>query len=96
MQDCARLHVAGTVLSDVHDERIFGFAGRFNWADVSDILRRQNPEKTFAEKVAGGRDYHVIKPQARAEQLLRAMGQDVWTSLEQSIWQNTEHLRSEK
>ncbi|KAL3952496.1 hypothetical protein ACCO45_012439 [Purpureocillium lilacinum] len=93
VQDCARLHVAATVLPGVQGERIFGFAGRFNWVDVLDILRRQNPERSFTQNVAGGWDRREIEPRARAEEMLCAMGQEGWTSLEQSIWQNTEHLR---
>ncbi|GJN86896.1 NAD dependent epimerase/dehydratase [Purpureocillium lilacinum] len=93
VQDCARLHVAATVLPGVQGERIFGFAGRFNWVDVLDILRRQNPERSFTQKVAGGWDRREIEPRARAEEMLCAMGQEGWTSLEQSVWQNTEHLR---
>ncbi len=93
VQDTARLHVAAAILPQVKDERIFAYAGRFNWDTVLDILRKHNPGREFIPNFHGGVDANVIKPAARAEDLLRQIGRTGWTSLEESILANTEDLR---
>lgn len=94
VQDTGVLHVAAAVLPDVKSERIFGFAEPINWDKVLDILRKQNPEHKFTKNFAGATYPSEIKPRARAEQLLREMGRPGWTSLENSLLQNTEDLRA--
>ncbi|KAL5610993.1 hypothetical protein FOBRF1_007110 [Fusarium oxysporum] len=93
VQDTARLHVAATVLPDVNEERIFGFAGRFNWDAILDILRKQNPGRRFIPNFSDGKDLNEIRPMVRAEEILRKLGRPGWTSLEDSIMANTADLR---
>ncbi|TIC91525.1 Aldehyde reductase 2 [Colletotrichum higginsianum] len=92
-QDAGTLHVAAAVLADVQDERIFGFAEPYNWDRILGILRRQNPDHSFPDDFEGSAYPHTIKPRDRAEELLKIMGRPGWTSLEDSLLQNTEHLR---
>ncbi|UNI19497.1 hypothetical protein JDV02_005679 [Purpureocillium takamizusanense] len=92
VQDTARLHVAAAILPEVKNERIFAYAGRFNWDTVLDILRKHNPEREFLSNFHGGQDSNVIQPAARAEELLRQIGRAGWTSLEDSIVANTADL----
>ncbi|KAH8679194.1 hypothetical protein BGZ61DRAFT_425844 [Ilyonectria robusta] len=92
--DVGALHVAGAILPDVKDERIFGFAGRFNWDDVLAIFRKHEPEKTFPDNFSDGRDPNEIEPASRAEQLLQELGRPGWVGLEQVIVQITEDLRT--
>ncbi|KAH7133769.1 hypothetical protein EDB81DRAFT_658571 [Dactylonectria macrodidyma] len=94
VQDCARLHVAGVILPDVRGERIFGFAGRFSWDAVLEILRKHEPEKDFPDDFSGREDYTDIKPRTRAEEILRNLGQRGWTELEDTVLMNTEGLRA--
>ncbi|KAJ0159950.1 Aldehyde reductase 2 [Colletotrichum tanaceti] len=96
VQDIGTLHVAAAVLADVQDERIFGFAEPYNWDKVLGILRRQNPGHPFPDDFEGSVYPYTIKPRDRAEELLKIMGRPGWTSLEDSLLQNTEHLRQAK
>ncbi|KZL85222.1 nad dependent epimerase dehydratase [Colletotrichum incanum] len=96
VQDTGILHVAATLLPDVQDERIFAFAEPYNWNKVLAILRKQNPDHPFPDDFEGSVYPHTIKPRDRAEQLLKNMGLPGWTSLENSLLKNTEHLRQVK
>ncbi|GKU10144.1 unnamed protein product [Fusarium langsethiae] len=92
VDDTGRLHVAAAIFDHVKDQRIFGFAGRFNWDQVLDILRKHYPEKTFPENFSSGEDANEIEPRGKAEQLLKDLGRPGWTSLEDSIISNVEDL----
>ncbi|KAL7940088.1 hypothetical protein V8C42DRAFT_356483 [Trichoderma barbatum] len=92
VDDAGRLHVAAAVLPKVEDQRIFGFAGRFNWDTVLDIFRKHVPGRKFPDKFSGGEDGNEIIPRGKAEQLLRDLGRPGWTSLEESILANIEGL----
>ncbi|CAG7557459.1 unnamed protein product [Fusarium equiseti] len=94
VDDTGRLHVAAAIFDHVKDQRIFGFAGRFNWNQVLDILRKQYPEKTFPENFQDGEDSNEIEPRDKAEQLLKDLGRPGWTSLEDSIIANVEDVDS--
>ncbi|CAG9954256.1 unnamed protein product [Clonostachys rosea f. rosea IK726] len=43
--DTALLHLGALTVEDVHNERLFAFAGRFSWGAVLEIIRRRFPEK---------------------------------------------------
>lgn len=92
VQDTARLHVAAAIHPDVVSERIFGFAEPQNGDTMLDILRKLYPAKTFPENFQVGQDLSEVVPRARADALLRDMGRDGWTSLEDSVRWNTEDL----
>ncbi|KAK2685732.1 hypothetical protein QWA68_015287 [Fusarium oxysporum] len=93
VQDTAKLHVAGTILSDVQGERIFAWAEPWNFDTILAILRRQNPDKAFIEDFQSSRDLaDVGKPRSRSVQLLEALGKSAFTSLEDSIRLNTQDL----
>lgn len=93
VQDTGRLHVAAAIFDHVKDRRIFGFAGRFSWDDILDILRKNAPNKKFPDNFSAGSDPNEIKPRDEAEQLLRDLGRPGWTSLEESILANIADLR---
>ncbi|KAH7274693.1 hypothetical protein MRS44_007048 [Fusarium solani] len=94
VQDSARLHVAAALFADVKDERIFAFAGRFSWDTILDIFRKAEPNRKFADNFSSGDDPNEIQPRARAEQLLRELGEPGWVSLEQTILELVEQLRA--
>ncbi|KAI1393514.1 uncharacterized protein F4822DRAFT_439593 [Hypoxylon trugodes] len=85
VQDTARLHIAAAIFDNVRSQRIFAFAGRFNWDAILDILRKLEPNKVFPENFSGGEDTNEIQPRPKAEQLLRRLGRPGWTSLEESV-----------
>ncbi|EWZ31040.1 hypothetical protein FOCG_08155 [Fusarium oxysporum f. sp. radicis-lycopersici 26381] len=90
VEDTGRLHVAAAIFDHVKEQRIFGFAGRFSWDAILDILRKNFPNRTFPENFSGGEDPNEIEPRDKAEQLLKDLGRPGWTSLEESILSNVE------
>jgi hypothetical protein len=89
VRDTARLHVAALLDPTVQSERLFAFAGPYNWNDVIDILKRLRPDnnKIPTAPEGEGRDLSdVYKPSKRAEQLIRSFfGIKGWNSLEDSL-----------
>ncbi|KAF5024498.1 hypothetical protein F66182_3438 [Fusarium sp. NRRL 66182] len=94
VDDTGRLHVAAAIFDHVKDQRIFGFAGRFNWDAILDVLRKHNPDKSFPDNFSSGDDPNVIEPRDKAEQLLKDLGRPGWTSLEDSVAGIFEGIRS--
>ncbi|KAK7716924.1 hypothetical protein SLS64_002467 [Diaporthe eres] len=88
VQDTGRLHVAAAVLDHVKDKRVFGFAGRFSWDEILDILRKAAPGKKLPDNFSAGSDPNEIEPRGEAEQLLRDLGRPGWVTLEESILAN--------
>lgn len=93
VEDTARLHVAAAILQDVRSERVFSIVDSFNWDQVLDILRKQNPGRQLQDNFCAGERIFTLVPKARSEELLRRMGQPQWTSLEDIVAMNTEDLR---
>ncbi|KAF9872764.1 NAD dependent epimerase/dehydratase [Colletotrichum karsti] len=93
VEDTARLHVACAILPNVHGERVFAWAEPFNFDAVLDILRSEFPSKHFVENFHGYRDLCTAeKAKTRAAQILRLMGKDGFTSLEESVLLNIDDL----
>ena len=86
--------MAAGIFENVKDQRIFGFAERFSWDAVLDILRENEPGKTFPDNFSGGEDPNEIEPSAKAEQLLKDLGRPGWTSLKDSVLAAIESARS--
>ncbi|GJC88565.1 aldehyde reductase 2 [Colletotrichum liriopes] len=92
VQDNALLHVAAAIHPGVQSERVFAFAEPVNADGVLAILRKLYPGRSFPPNFQAEEDLSDIVPRQRAEALLREMGRDGWTSLEESIKRNTEDL----
>ncbi|RKL07815.1 hypothetical protein BFJ68_g9617 [Fusarium oxysporum] len=93
VQDTAKLHVAGTIFSDVQGERIFAWAEPWNFDTILAVLRRQNPDKAFVADFQCSRDLaDVGKSRSRSVQLLDALGKSTFTSLKASIRLNSQDL----
>lgn len=92
VQDNALLHVAAAIHPGVESERIFAFAEPENGDSILAILRRLYPGRTFPSDFQAEQDLSEIVPRKRAEALLKDMGKDGWTSLEESIRRNTYDL----
>ncbi|CAH0048067.1 unnamed protein product [Clonostachys solani] len=94
VQDVGRLHVIGALFEKVKDQRLFGYADRFSWDKILDILRKQEPNRKFPDNFLGGEDPHEFPPRHKAEQLLKELGLPGWTSLEDCVSYNLEALRA--
>jgi hypothetical protein len=92
VQDDALLHVAAAIHPDVQSERVFAYAEPINGDDILAILRKMYPSRTFPADFQSDKDLSDVVPRKRAEALLRDMGQDGWTKLEESIRRNTEDI----
>ena len=86
VQDNAKLHVAALLFPDVTNERVFAFAHPFTWTDIISIFRKIDPGKEFHEVKNTDKDLSEVA-NARSEELLRRLGQDGWTDLEQTVRQ---------
>jgi hypothetical protein len=76
----------------VSNERLFGFAAPYNWNSFLAVFRKLYPQKQFVDDIPNlGQDMSTV-PKQRAEEVLQSMGLNGWTSLEESIRQNTEDL----
>ncbi|KAI0172714.1 NAD(P)-binding protein [Hypoxylon sp. FL1284] len=83
-RDTALLYVAALVLPGVDKERIFGFGHRYSWFRVGEILKALYPDKEIPTLQNTGWDQTEV-PNKRAEELLQALGQSGWTTLEDSV-----------
>ncbi|KAF2263745.1 NAD(P)-binding protein [Lojkania enalia] len=81
--DCALLHVGALIYDEVRNERLFGFARRFNWKDLVSIYKKIYPDKTFPE-APEGEDLTEV-PNQRAEEVLSWVKGSGWKSLEDSV-----------
>ncbi|KAL5336905.1 NAD(P)-binding protein [Aspergillus crustosus] len=91
-QDVGLLHVAGAIHPDANGRRLYGYAHKFNWNMILDILRRQNPERTFVDDFHSGETKTEVKTRDFAEGLLRDVSGHGWTSLEDIVKDNTKGL----
>lgn len=92
VQDVALLHVAAAIHPGVESERIFAFAEPENGDTLLAILRKLYPDRSFPANFQSDQDLSNIVPRKRAEEILRDMGKDGWTSLEESVRRNTKDL----
>jgi nucleoside-diphosphate-sugar epimerase len=93
VEDDALLHIAALTQPDVDNERIFAIAENFSWREILGILRKLYPERKFLDNVEepehdGCKFDPALKP--RAEELLRRMGKDGFTGLEDAVRKSTE------
>ncbi|KAK3358814.1 hypothetical protein B0T25DRAFT_514474 [Lasiosphaeria hispida] len=89
-RDAGRLYVALLASSpQVDRQRIYGFGERYSWVKVAEILSNLHPEHAsqMAKPKDNGWDQTEV-PNQKAEELLRRLGQQGWTSLEKSVEEN--------
>ncbi|KAL7621605.1 hypothetical protein AAE478_008930 [Parahypoxylon ruwenzoriense] len=82
--DAGLLYVAALITPGVNGERLFGFGDRYSWPRVCQILKKLYPDREIATLEDNGWDQTEV-PNKRAEELLRGLGKDGWTSLEESV-----------
>lgn len=85
VQDCARIHLAALLHKEVQNERLFAFANPFTVNDILAAFRSKFPGRTFPADIPdAARDLSRV-PKEKATRLLKEMGKDDWTSLEDVI-----------
>lgn len=94
VKDTARLHVSGLTDPRVENERILAYAEPFNWNDILAQLRRLYVDRSFPKDIADApRDLSTLD-NSREAHLLQAYGRDGFTSLEESVKDNTIGLKA--
>ncbi|KAF1920855.1 hypothetical protein BDU57DRAFT_439480 [Ampelomyces quisqualis] len=85
VRDNALLHISALIHSEVNGERLFGYAGRYNFNDLLAIYRKNYPEKKFPNNFEGlGKDM-TVPPMERAEEVLRWIKRRGWDGLEETV-----------
>lgn len=72
----------------VESERIFAFAGKFNWTDITGILRELRPENKMIPNPPEneGRDLSDVVPSSKARAMLQNFfGRCDWVGLKESL-----------
>ncbi|PYH90620.1 NAD(P)-binding protein [Aspergillus ellipticus CBS 707.79] len=94
VHDIARLHVIAITDPDVANERLFGYADKYDYNQVLQILRRLSPDHKFpADKPGLKADQSRILRRGRAEDLLRRhYGQDGFVGLVESVEETVRHV----
>lgn len=95
VEDAARLCVIGLLDSAVNSERIFAFAEQMNWTDVVGVFRKLQPNNNRIPDPPANelRDSIDVLPRKRADELLRAFGQEGFTPTKESLARGIEGLK---
>ncbi|KAJ4993174.1 Aldehyde reductase 2-like protein 1 [Stagonosporopsis vannaccii] len=85
VEDIAKLHLAALAFEDVCDERLFGFAYKFNYNSFLRVLRELSPEREWlADDMGLGLPSMVIEDK-RSIELLKRFGAKDWVPFEENI-----------
>ena len=88
VEDIARLHVAGVMLEEVKNERLFGFTEKYTYNGFLAEMRKLDPDRKLPEPVEDpGRDLSTVE-NGRAEEVLKLMGRPGWEGFEDTFKAN--------
>ena len=94
VKDTARLHVSGLIDPRVENERILAYAEPFNWNDILALLRKLYVDRRFPNDIPDlPRDLSTVD-NSRGAYLLQAYGREGFTSLEETVKENTAGLKT--
>ena len=85
VEDIAKLHLAALVFDDVRNERLFGFAHRFNYNDFLRVFRNLAPEREWPLDKIELEQPSTIVDTRRSIELLRRFGSEGWVPFDESI-----------
>jgi nucleoside-diphosphate-sugar epimerase len=85
VEDIAKLHLAALTFSDVNNERLFGFAHRFNYNSFLEVFRSLAPERTFAADEPTQQQPSTTIDNERSIELLKRFGGQGWVPFEESV-----------
>lgn len=92
VKDTARLHVAALVDPDLQGQRLLAYAEPYNINAILACLRKIYPEKKFMDDIENERRDLSKLDHSREVALLKKFGRPGFTSLEDSIRENTAGL----
>ena len=86
VRDVARVHVAALLEADVQNERLFAFAGTYNYSKIVDILKKIDPSRQhYPPPVENeGEDWTTIDTD-RPIELLKRIGRPGFIGMEESL-----------
>lgn len=82
------MHAVALLDPKVESQRLFAFAGPYNWTDIIGVLHKLRPGNTKIPQAPEneGRDLFDMKPSKRGEELIKNFfGVPGWKDLETSI-----------
>ncbi|KAH7411741.1 hypothetical protein DE146DRAFT_674224 [Phaeosphaeria sp. MPI-PUGE-AT-0046c] len=86
VRDTGKLHVAALVDPETSNERLWGFAEKYNWNSVLAYFRKFWPDKKFIDDIEGlGWDGTTVPTESALKTLKNVYGQDSWTGIETSL-----------
>ncbi|GAA6022202.1 hypothetical protein JCM11491_002431 [Sporobolomyces phaffii] len=86
--DVALLHVGAAVLGSIENRRLFGVSDILTWNDILAILRRLYPERAMYDDFDERRKELTEYDTTASLDILRALGQTGWKSIEEAIGEN--------
>lgn len=85
--------MAALLHPQIKEERIFAYAAPYTWRDVQTKLSELYPNKSFVPEIEPSKlERSHIELAEKAEDLLKEMGREGWTSLEETLLANTRDL----
>ncbi|KAK6956160.1 hypothetical protein Daesc_001433 [Daldinia eschscholtzii] len=83
-RDTGLLYVAALITPGVDRERLYPWSDRYSWPRIAQILKKLYPHKDIPALEDDGWDQTEV-PNKRAEELIRGLGQERWTTLEETV-----------
>lgn len=94
VEDDAKIHVACLADKTMNAERVLGYARPFNWNDVLRAIRKVRPEAKVIGDIEGqATDLMEVDTGRGAELLRKWWGQHGYTTFEESVRRNLEHMK---
>jgi nucleoside-diphosphate-sugar epimerase len=85
VEDVAKLHLGALAFSDVKNERLLGFAHRYNYNSFLAAFRIAAPDRTFATDDRGQQQPSTIPDTQRSVEILNRFGGHGWVPFQESV-----------
>ncbi|KNG50440.1 aldehyde reductase ii [Stemphylium lycopersici] len=85
VEDVAKLHLAALIFEDVKNERLFGFAYKFNYNSLLGVFRELAPERQWPKNRQELQLPSTMVENARSIELLRRFGAGGWVPFFESV-----------
>ena len=86
VRDVARVHVAALLEADVQNERLFAFAGTYNYSKIVDILKKIDPSRQhYPPPVENEGEDLTTTDTDRPIELLKRIGRPGFIGMEESL-----------